>query len=185
MEQASGPEYAVVKKANYLTERYNELLPEQKNGHVLMSSIDVANPYCYDIIGEIDSVSRFAQSNEIQTSEYSFAKETEGDRQPVRNDDYDVTGRAQNIKTSEDIYNHLQTNEYDSSIILPKGSKSCNDLKISMTKGEETTYDSTQKSNQSRVTDNIYNHLSQVETYSHVSARPTCMQTDQTYGKIK
>ncbi|XP_053388691.1 uncharacterized protein LOC128551800 [Mercenaria mercenaria] len=152
----SNSEYAVVHKTI--------------GGKTFNSDKNKQNLYCYSY-GYKDNC---ASSNEVQTAEYSFAKETctdevyDVERCHTESDDYDVTGNILSCTSniSSNIYNQLQSNEYDSTASV--SGNDCNHMyDITQNQRTESVYDSTNEVHNSTQCDNVYNQLSQATATSN------------------
>ncbi|XP_053406538.1 uncharacterized protein LOC128559282 [Mercenaria mercenaria] len=121
------------------------------------------NSYCY----AFTNGDNFANPKEIQTAEYSFATELDGEvvnakvHCNVTEGDYDVSGKAGtcSVNKSNNIYNTLQSGEYDSSAHVLKRNNCNHVYGVPQNAGSESVYDSVEQGNGSKQLDNIYNQL--------------------------
>lgn len=164
--QSSIPEYAVVR-----TKPIRHIQQGQKGN---LSSNEKENEQMHDPISETNksyyervNVDSRANSNTILKSEYSFAREMEGDVENnveelsnVGNIEYDFTNNTKHFNTSNNIYNTLQTEEeYGSPHNARSGDNTYNILNMPNDRDSQSVYDTTNNIDHSVATDNINNHL--------------------------
>ncbi|XP_053408020.1 uncharacterized protein LOC123547100 isoform X2 [Mercenaria mercenaria] len=163
----SNPEYATVnknmKQPHAQTRHGKSTGVEYNSGQSNDAENNEMNSYSY----AFTSGEYFANAKEIQTAEYSFATELDGELDNtnvncnVTEGDYDVSGKVGScsVNKSNNIYNTLQSGEYDSSAHVLKRNN-CNHIYgVPQNAGSESVYNSVDQGNGSKQPDNIYNQL--------------------------